>query len=485
MNENNTPRRRKSNNQGQQPARNYSNKYNDESFRRRAPRGDGGRDYYTQHGNEGFERRTPRGDEGRIHRAQRSNSYEYEQYQQHNIENYGQSGQYKDKNFDQRTRLNSGNQNYNNGTSAHAQHSRYNSHHKPKKKSKAPIVIICVILVIALAAILAFVIVKCTSGEEELPQSVKEAELAHTDNIIMTVLGDPSTKVLKGEKYLEAGCRAFDLEDGIITNSVETSGEVDTSTAGTYEIKYTATNSKQQTNTATRKVEVVDNMEVDNDGISVLMYHYVYDAVADTSKKDTNNLPATKFEEQLQWLTSEGYYYPSYPELSEYCKGTHSLPAKSVVLTFDDCEDLFVQYAIPLVEKYKVPITSFVICGNPRIIENMNTHPSAYVNYQSHSVMFHQGGNKGNAINDYDLAGTKADLAKAADVLQANQAFAYPFGDVGPFGAQAVKENGILCAFTTKYGQAHKGDDTAILKRIRIFGDGTLAGFKAQVTTGG
>ena len=56
------------------------------------------------------------------------------------------------------------------------------------------------------------------------------------------------------------------------------------------------------------------------------------------------------FDAQCAWLSENGYYYPSWQELRAYVEGTHSLPAKSVILTFDDGEHGFLDNGIPILD---------------------------------------------------------------------------------------------------------------------------------------
>ena len=74
-----------------------------------------------------------------------------------------------------------------------------------------------------------------------------------------------------------------------------------------------------------------------------------------------------------------------------------------------------------------------------------------------------------------------ADLKHAQEIVGGTQAFAYPFGDVTDDGRAAVRDTGILCAFTTQNSWAHVGDDVTALPRVRISGEYSLDSFIALV----
>lgn len=90
---------------------------------------------------------------------------------------------------------------------------------------------------------------------------------------------------------------------------------------------------------ATRTVHVVenfDNFAGNAETLPVLMYHYVYTEDDPPEKNDANYLLDTKLAAQLQYLVDNNYYYPSYAEVRAFAQGTHTLPARSVVLTFEN-----------------------------------------------------------------------------------------------------------------------------------------------------
>lgn len=93
------------------------------------------------------------------------------------------------------------------------------------------------------------------------------------------------------------------------------------------------------------------------------MYHYVYTKDDIPDSLNSNYILDTDLEAQLQYLSENNYCFPSYQELAAYVKGELTLPEKSVILTFDDGQKGFLNYGIPLLEKYQIPATSFVIAS--------------------------------------------------------------------------------------------------------------------------
>lgn len=352
---------------------------------------------------------------------------------------------------------------------------------------KRPLVIALAVEVVVVVVVGIAAVVHGLSQDAGSPWTTPAAPL-EDGRIVMQVNGDEDTYVKQGEDYIESGARAYDKKEGFLTDSIKTSGSVDTSTTGDYDVVYTVRNSENMEASITRTVHVVDDMDVDDDGISVLMYHYVYDEGKPPAKMDANYISSTKLEAELKWLSDNGYYYPSFAELRAYLEGTHSLPKKSVVLTFDDGEQGFLDYGTPLLNKYHVPATSYIIGSDPNFTEKVSTYMSEYVSFQSHTYDLHRDGNtnkgKGGKIWDLDQASLEQDCNQAIAQLHDAQSLAYPYGDCPDFAPAALEDCGYLCAFTVQNDQVRKGDNPYKLPRVRMFGSSALEGFEYQVQHG-
>lgn len=72
----------------------------------------------------------------------------------------------------------------------------------------------------------------------------------------LNITGNSSVSVRLGETYTDAGAVAFDEEDGDLTLSIVTTSNVDTSTAGVYQVRYSVTDSDGNSTEAIRMVQV-------------------------------------------------------------------------------------------------------------------------------------------------------------------------------------------------------------------------------------
>ena len=319
-----------------------------------------------------------------------------------------------------------------------------------------------------------------------LHQSVtRKIIVTDKSNIVMGLKGSQNTLVREGDPYIESGGFATDKKRGPISkDKIKISGKVDTLTPGKYKVKY-STNVGREKISIERNVEVVkkSDFKADEDGIPVMMYHYVYTGANKPDNIGANHILDTDLEEQFKYLKKNDYYFPSYQELRAYIEGKIELPAKSVILTFDDGEFGFLNYGIKLAEKYKVPITSFIIVSEDDGFKAMDS-ASPYVQFESHSYDMHRGGGKsghGGRISSMSKSQIVSDLKKSAKKCGNSDAFAYPFGDYTDDAMSATKEASILCSFTTEYGKVKKGADYTVLPRVRVSGGASFAAWESSL----
>lgn len=319
-------------------------------------------------------------------------------------------------------------------------------------------------------------------GSKSLTRNV---HVVDASRVVIGLKGSVNTVVREGDPYIESGAFLIDKDKGPVDSAkIKIKGSVDTSKPGKYEIKYSG-KSGYVKKTVTRTVTVVPKGEfkANTTGVPVLMYHYIYTASDKPASLNVNYTIDTDFEAQLKYLTENGYYFPSFTELRAYVDGKIALPEKSVILTFDDAQWGFFKYGVPLLEKYKVPGTSFVI-GTQNGDNKVRGYANPYVQFQSHSYDMHKGGGNighGGVISAMSKDEIVNDLKKSFAQVGNGNALAYPFGDVTDTAKAAVAAAGLDCAFTTVDGKIKKGDDYRALPRVRVSGGNSLSQYISRL----
>ena len=92
---------------------------------------------------------------------------------------------------------------------------------------------------------------------------IKEIEIKDKEKPVITLSKGDEVTILLDNEYKEPGYKAMDNYDGELTKKVSVSGKVDTSKEGTYELKYTVTDSSKNKATAIRKVIVTKESPLD------------------------------------------------------------------------------------------------------------------------------------------------------------------------------------------------------------------------------
>jgi peptidoglycan/xylan/chitin deacetylase (PgdA/CDA1 family) len=236
------------------------------------------------------------------------------------------------------------------------------------------------------------------------------------------------------------------------------------------------TNQENETNALEEKLK--SGKYLSENGLPVLMYHFFYDKSKD-SGKDGNWIEISNFEEQMKYLSENNFYFPTWEQVENYIDGNQELPEKSIVITVDDGDPSFFELAVPIIQKYKIPVTSFVITY---WYGDRANDKQKYVDYESHSYDMHKAGKNGKGVMlswDYDKI--KDDVLLSSEVLGGANIFCYPFGQYNDLDMKVLKENGYKLAFTTKAGRVKKSSSKYELPRVRISGNTSLSEFIKKV----
>ncbi|MDR1033238.1 MAG: polysaccharide deacetylase family protein [Bifidobacteriaceae bacterium] len=235
-----------------------------------------------------------------------------------------------------------------------------------------------------------------------------------------------------------------------------------------------------------RWVTVKENAESAR-GVPVLMYHWFYDDPKNAL--DGNWYDINEFKKQLQYLSDNDFYFPSWDELDAYIDGKLNLPPASVIITDDDAMESFINLAVPLIEKSKIPVTSFMISIYGHDYKN-----TKYIVSESHTHDMHRPGadGRGRMVNE-SVDVIRDDLLTSRKTIQnwtkkrqgldtgKVEVLAYPFGHYNDTAKQALSAEKFKLAFTTEYGRVTIGADKLQLPRIRMSDGEGFESFKAKV----
>ena len=313
--------------------------------------------------------------------------------------------------------------------------------------------------------------------------SRKITVLDHMSPVLELRGGD--VDITLGENYAEQGYTARDDEGKDLTSKVEVS-RINDRRAGKTNIYYTVTDDKGRSTRLCRRLTIRENTEWESAGLPICMFHYVYDEndpPDDLHRRYGNYIGLQALQEEIDWLKSEDYYFPTWKEVRDYVDGKLILPDKSIVLTFDDGEKATLKQLIPFVEKNRVPVTSFLITskkGEKKVVE----YTSEYLVFQSHTHDLHRAGGVPGHKGIFPVIGIEegvADVKKSAEICGSRDAFAYPYGDYSESARAILEEAGFLCAVTTQPGKVYPGDDPLLLQRQRMMLGQSLATFQSKI----
>ena len=98
-----------------------------------------------------------------------------------------------------------------------------------------------------------------------------------------------------------------------------------------------------------------------NNHFIVLNYHDILEEEERLPPFDRLAVNKQHLEQHFNWLKQNNYHVISVQDLLDVIKGEKILPAKAVMLTFDDGYQSFYTRVMPLLKKYKYPATLAVI----------------------------------------------------------------------------------------------------------------------------
>ena len=115
----------------------------------------------------------------------------------------------------------------------------------------------------------------------------------------------------------------------------------------------------------------IEELPYEENSILALNYHRVreknfptmlIDFMSNSKELQIYSVYDDEFEDQMKWLKSQGANFLTLDQAIE-CIETGNVPEKAVWISFDDMDQTIYDNAQPILEKYDIPATGFVITG--------------------------------------------------------------------------------------------------------------------------
>ena len=184
-------------------------------------------------------------------------------------------------------------------------------------------------------------------------------------------------------------------------------------------------------------------------------------------------VPTHLFDEQMAYLKDNSYITITPEELYEGIEGTMVLPDRPVLITFDDGYVDNYTNALPILKKYGMRATVFVVPGFTSVQANYLTWEQLKemekngITIQSHTLNHR-------ALEELPDDEIRAELLNSKALIEKNLGhpvdfLAYPTGTYNLHIAGIAKDVGYKASYTIKYGSVDKGSNIYALERVPIF----------------
>lgn len=203
--------------------------------------------------------------------------------------------------------------------------------------------------------------------------------------------------------------------------------------------------------------------------VAVLNYHFVINKEAGEDKLcEPSSIchTDTQFDSHMKYISENDFYTITMEELEMFIDGKINLPKKSVAITIDD--GWFVYRAIPILEKYNVMGTLFLIGS----LAPVSDYASSNLEIHSHTWDLHNISNCSegrSALLCYDKNKLVEDLKKSRENLNNTTYFCYPFYEYNNHAIEALKEAGFTMALTGGNNKVTRGIDKFKVPRYVIY----------------
>jgi len=202
--------------------------------------------------------------------------------------------------------------------------------------------------------------------------------------------------------------------------------------------------------------------------VPVLMYHNI----ACGQKQSRLDVNPKSFERQMRFLKEQGYNVLALGDYLQMIKEGKKPQKKSVVITFDDGYRNNYSDAYPILKKYKIPATIFVVTnwvGKDKMMDwqmIQKAQQSGLIEIGSHTLSHA-------TLPELNKENIILEIKESKFILESKlntsiRFISYPCGFFNAFIKETVKQAGYLGACATTLDKSVALDDIYAIRRIRI-----------------
>jgi len=233
--------------------------------------------------------------------------------------------------------------------------------------------------------------------------------------------------------------------------------------------------------------------------ILILMYHIVDQPMSD--KEARFCCTPGRFAAQMKYLANSGYQLLTLDDIADVIEGRRSQDHPGVAVTFDDGFSDFHRHALPVLIRWKIPATLFMVSrrigksndwmhnrGFPErpllSLGQLQEIRDAGITIGSHTCTHARLSEISSNTEqlDEELHESRRELEQMLD--QEVNHFAYPYGLHDERTMAAVKKAGYKTACSTRSGFNREDIDPLLLRRLEIYGADNLWHFRQKLKFG-
>ena len=222
--------------------------------------------------------------------------------------------------------------------------------------------------------------------------------------------------------------------------------------------------------------------------IPILMYHDIELGNPEYDRTEIEDrpyvLPEPQFEEQMKFLSEQGYRTVSLVDFVSHVKSNNPLPEKSVIITFDDGHISNYLKACPILKKYGFKAVFFIVAGfvgrrGMLTWDQIRDMANKGMEIGSHTLTHSPPSKLSNEELEYELKESKRILED--QLGQEVKWLSSPTGYYNRAIESIAKDVGYEVVCTSKFGVNSRNSNLFSLERIAIKRSYSMADFESLI----